>query len=241
MAFLYLVRHGQASFGTDHYDRLSSTGRHQARLAARYLQRATASNPVRIVSGTLERQRDTATQIAQALSAERAIDVCVQLDARLNELDTDLQVVRLTPELHEADMDMAGKLAQARSSSRSYQKLLRRTFLQWQTLTTAPPELETWAAFSTRVASSLKDLMTAGESGGSTVAVTSGGVIATLTQQVLRLPDPAAYEFFEVMMNCSITRFLHDRERISLSSFNECSYLLSDENGAPAPQLLTYR
>ena len=32
MASLYLIRHGQASFGSDHYDQLSPLGQRQADL-----------------------------------------------------------------------------------------------------------------------------------------------------------------------------------------------------------------
>ena len=37
MANLFLVRHGQASFGADDYDRLSPTGHEQSRLLGEYL------------------------------------------------------------------------------------------------------------------------------------------------------------------------------------------------------------
>ena len=37
MSVLYLVRHGQASFGTDDYDRLSDLGKAQSRTTGRFL------------------------------------------------------------------------------------------------------------------------------------------------------------------------------------------------------------
>jgi broad specificity phosphatase PhoE len=72
------------------------------------------------------------------------------------------------------------------------------------------------------------------------VLVTSGGVVAAAVQQVLGLPDASAYRLFEAMTNCSITRLLHDRERISISSFNEYTYLVA-RSADPDPALLTYR
>jgi broad specificity phosphatase PhoE len=238
MASLYLVRHGQAAFGTENYDRLSSTGIRQAQLAGRYLQRISGDS-ARIVCGTLVRQRDTAAHIAESIARARGSTFPVHSDERLNELDTDLQVRRFAPGL--PDGSAAEQVDLAQSSARSYQKILRHSFLHWQSLTETSPELETWTAFSARVAAALRGLLQQSVPGESTIAVTSGGVIATVTQQVLGLPHAAAYEFFEVMMNCSITRFLHDRVRISLSSFNECSYLAADEHGEASPQLLTYR
>lgn len=37
MSVIYLVRHGQASFGSDDYDRLSTIGREQAQALGEYL------------------------------------------------------------------------------------------------------------------------------------------------------------------------------------------------------------
>ena len=63
MSTLYLVRHGQASFGTANYDQLSATGREQAkRLAGRLRLRGERIDG--IYSGSLMRQRETAQIIA---------------------------------------------------------------------------------------------------------------------------------------------------------------------------------
>src|SRR5690606_41408651 len=60
---LLLVRHGQASFGTDDYDVLSSVGEEQARLLGRALAGVT---PDLVVHGELRRQRETAVIAAEA-------------------------------------------------------------------------------------------------------------------------------------------------------------------------------
>jgi broad specificity phosphatase PhoE len=63
MPVIHLVRHGQASFGSDDYDVLSPTGQQQAALAGRELVRRGVRTPV-FGSGTLARQRDTAAIVA---------------------------------------------------------------------------------------------------------------------------------------------------------------------------------
>jgi broad specificity phosphatase PhoE len=100
--------------------------------------------------------------------------------------------------------------------------------------------METWAAFSARVSSLLDEIKGDGESGGTTALVTSGAVIAAAVQQVLGSPRTSAYALFEAMMNCSITHLLHDRQRISVSSFNEYTYLIAGIGGFER-ELLTYR
>ena len=58
MAELIVIRHGQASFGTDNYDRLSDLGAAQSRAVGDHLRRI-GWHPDRILTGTLDRQRDT--------------------------------------------------------------------------------------------------------------------------------------------------------------------------------------
>mgnify|MGYP003339533863 FL=1 len=63
MSTLYLVRHGQASFGTPDYDRLSETGVRQVELLRQHLQ-ALDDLPHAVYSGSLKRQRHTARILA---------------------------------------------------------------------------------------------------------------------------------------------------------------------------------
>ncbi|MFD2356655.1 histidine phosphatase family protein [Nonomuraea ferruginea] len=78
MAVIYLVRHGQASFGAADYDALSELGRHQARLVGQELL-GRAREPL-LVSGSLRRQKDTAALLG--------LPVAVPVeDPRWNEYD----------------------------------------------------------------------------------------------------------------------------------------------------------
>ena len=240
MATLYLVRHGQASFGAADYDQLSPIGLRQARLAGRYLQRAGA--PIsQLLCGSLVRQRDTAREIANCLSESRGVSVQPIVDVRFNELDLESQFQCIVPELAERDGRIAELVAAAKESSSAYQRLLKRVFAAWQTHAALPSGVEPWAQFCVRVQSAIADIQNDSDRGASVVVVTSGGVIANVARLALDLPPAATYQLFEVMMNGSVTRLLYDQRRISLSSFNECSYLWADEHGRADPRLLTFR
>jgi len=66
MAELVLVRHAQAAYGTDDYDRLTELGHRQARWLGEYFaERASAFD--RVVSGSLRRHLETLAGIAEAL------------------------------------------------------------------------------------------------------------------------------------------------------------------------------
>jgi len=56
---IYLLRHGQASFGAEDYDRLSEAGETQARLLGEHLAGLGLEFDA-IFSGAMRRQRDTA-------------------------------------------------------------------------------------------------------------------------------------------------------------------------------------
>ena len=45
MSVIYLIRHGQASFGTDNYDQLSALGREQSAILGSYFAARTNLRP----------------------------------------------------------------------------------------------------------------------------------------------------------------------------------------------------
>jgi broad specificity phosphatase PhoE len=78
MPLVYLIRHGQASFGADDYDVLSATGHLQGKHVGAELRRR-GVRPDQVWSGTLRRQRET------ALAA--GLDAPLREDPRWNEFD----------------------------------------------------------------------------------------------------------------------------------------------------------
>lgn len=239
MASIFLIRHAQASFGTADYDRLSPLGAEQARITARFLA-ATAGPIARIVTGQLKRQRDTATEIAAKLRKANGKTLQLETDPKLDELRIDEHIGRIAPMLPDPTGELAADLAQAKTSSRAYQKVIRSVFTHWQSMP-EQSELETWPAFAARARAAIQEMTTRSTRGTCTVAVSSGALIAAITQHVLGLPDSSTYGLFETLKNCSITHFLHSQGRISLSSFNDTSYLAALGINRVGASLITYR
>ena len=82
--------------------------------------------------------------------------------------------------------------------------------------------------------------MDCSESGIDTAIFTSGGTIASAVSWVLGVRHDQIYGFYEPVFNCSITRLIFSRGRISLSNFNDTAHLqlLSQQLGE---SLVTYR
>ena len=84
MGTLYLVRHGQASFGADDYDQLSERGQAQAvRLGEYWRERGLKFDAV--YAGTLKRHQQTLAGIVQGLQSAAP---SVQSRPGLNEYDS---------------------------------------------------------------------------------------------------------------------------------------------------------
>ena len=235
MATIYLIRHGQASFGAENYDQLSALGQLQARRAGQYLAR-TGVRFDAAYSGDLWRQRET----CQLACAELEGDVSHTVDARFNEIRNDEQVEVLAPILAEQNAAFKALLDRGLSSSKDYQKVIDAVFNFWVRNDCEQYGIQSWQGYSSLATQALRDVM-AGEGSGKTVGIfTSGGTIATLVAHVLGLDGTQTYQFYEPVFNCSITQLFYSGDKISLSYFNDRSFLqlLGDEHGE---QLVSYR
>jgi broad specificity phosphatase PhoE len=237
MAEIILVRHGQASFGTDNYDCLSELGEKQARWAGEFLQRSGVKLDA-IYSGSLQRQRQTAQGVVEIYSKADVVLPELIVDPRFNELDTDGQIHKLSPKLAETNTNVGGLMEGAFSDSKIFQKLLKEVFAHWVLDHPQVDDLESWLDFKSRTTSALDDVCKVQGKGKTTAIFTSGGVVATLVAYVMGLPDSKVYSVFEPVINASITRFLYNSEAISLSSYNEHCHLPLVSND---PKSVTYR
>src|SRR5690242_12482312 len=115
MGQLFLVRHGQASFGSANYDQLSELGTMQSRVLGEWFARC-GQHFDRVVTGALQRHRQTADACMAALpSAEW------QADPGFNEYDHHEITIRERPDF--ADPQAVRLfLAQADQPGRRYQE-----------------------------------------------------------------------------------------------------------------------
>jgi broad specificity phosphatase PhoE len=76
---------------------------------------------------------------------------------------------------------------------------------------------------------------------GKTIGIfTSGGTLATIVAQVLGLDGEKTYQLYEPVVNCSVTQLFYSSSKISLSYYNDSSFLqvLGQQQGEA---LITYR
>ncbi|THH36711.1 histidine phosphatase family protein [Aliishimia ponticola] len=213
MAELVIVRHGQAAFGSDNYDRLSDLGRRQARAVAAHLRR-TGWVPDRMVTGTLDRQVETL--------AEMGFDGTTERHAGFNEYDFhDLLNTRFGGQAPEPVMQ----------DRKTHFRTLRDTILEWQQDHIAGAA-ESWGEFRGRVADALG--FATDTDARRVLVVSSGGVIGQIVASTLGAPDPMMMELNLQVKNSSLHRFIFSRGRMMLAEFNATPHFDA------APDLLSY-
>jgi broad specificity phosphatase PhoE len=235
MATIYLIRHGQASFGAEDYDKLSDLGCRQAIVVGEYFRDSGVRFDA-VYSGDLSRQRET----ARLAIASQTNEVPHHIDPRFNEIQNDAQVKYLMPEVVKINPTIQTLLEKGLSSSKDYQKVIDAVFNYWVSPACADPRIQSWEEFSAGTRQAIADIVEA-QGGGKTIGIfTSGGTLATIVAQVLGLGGEQTYQFYEPVLNCSVTQLFYSRSRISLSYFNDCSFLRV-LGGQRSDDLLTYR
>ena len=235
MADLLIIRHGQASFGADNYDQLSTLGQRQADLTGEFLSQSGVHFSAAF-SGDLSRQRETGERILAQLEDAPSLVI----DPRLNEVQTDEQMAVMTPLLCEQDPRFATLMADMNKDSKSFQKIIETVFNYWVSPNCQVAGIQSWQDYSAGVVSAFEAARASAESGSTSAIFTSGGTIATLVGHVLGLSADRVYEFYEPVFNCSITRLIFNSRKCSLSTFNDVSHLqlIGAQRGE---RLVTYR
>lgn len=232
MGAVYLIRHGQASFGSANYDQLSATGRQQARYCGQYL----AEKGMTVhhwFSGTLERQKDTARLALEAMGQE---DVSVTQDAGFNEFDHARVLATMLPLLPEEDPAVSAFNRAEGDRRKLFQPVFEKAVNAWLEKDLWDG-LESWSEFKVRVNQALERVITSVGGGKNVAVVTSGGPVAAMLANVLNLHPQAALNLNWTIVNTSVTKLFFSGDRRSVGYFNNYSYL---QKGADR-SLITYR
>ena len=243
MAQIYLVRHGQASFGNQNYDQLSELGVQQAQHLGRWWA-ARDINMSRIVTGALKRHQQTARAcMAEVLSqSEETLDTTAwHIDAGFNEYNHHEVLARHVPAF---DDPAAVKhfLMNTPNGKQAFQDIFAQAITRWMSGQFDADYGETWHTFRQRCVTALHQQLQDLSDVKNLVIFTSGGTISALCQHVLGFPDPKFSELNWSLVNSAVTRFhvqpaTQDKPvRLALAYLNNFSHLEQLNN----PKCITY-
>ena len=208
MAELVLVRHGQASFGADDYDKLSELGWRQSRwLGEHFAERGAAFDAV--IRGSLRRHAETLAGIAEGMGG--TLDGAE--DPRLNEYDSHALL----------NAHLKGGPMPKSDDRREHFRILRDAMYAWTDGTLAGAPHESFADFHGRVLGALAELRSG--KAKRVLVVSSGGPISTILADVLGMPRRGVVDLNLQTRNTGITELQAGASRISCVSFNNVPHL----------------
>ncbi len=213
MAKLYLVRHAQASFGLDNYDQLSELGIQQSSHLPKHFLQPLHS----FYRGDMKRHEQT---LAGSFP-EKDFTVLKEL----NEFDHVNVLKTHRPEITEREKAMQLVMSQP-DPKKFMEEEFKTAMLKWMN-DQEDAYTERFADFEVRCMQALQKITerARSENHKEVIAVTSGGFISLVLMKLLQLPREKMIELNMNVANTSITCLLFNREKISLSYFNNYSHL----------------
>ncbi|MGA6927206.1 MAG: histidine phosphatase family protein [Desulfosarcina sp.] len=233
MIEIFLIRHGQASFGQPAYDCLSPLGERQAALLGDYLNKT--GNPFDAVySGTLKRHVQTAKIALARMNGHGRQDI--QFDANFNEFDGSDQVmdglcavIREDPELSEqmkrihTDHGAIARIFDVAQKARMMpdDEIVRNREAQ---------------QFRDRIGAALDNLVSRVGENKRVAVFTSGGPTAVALRQTLQTSSDQTIRLGWQLRNTSMTVLRYHQEQLWLVLFNCVAHLETHND----PNLITY-
>ncbi|MEJ7602741.1 MAG: histidine phosphatase family protein [Kofleriaceae bacterium] len=233
MGTLFLIRHGQASYGEVDYDRLSTRGQEQARAVGAWLSRAKLDA---VYAGPLVRQQQTigfAREAAAGIDGG-AVPEPTTLPA-LAEYPAFEMLRHLMPKLVAEDPRFAQ--LETAPTPRLLDEAFHTILGRWSRDEWAVDGVERVGAFVARVRGGLDRVIRAASSGARIACVTSAGPIGVAVGLTFGIPDERMVRTSIVIRNASVTelRFRRDGfdwqpDQVSLVTFNVTAHLPEELN-----------
>ena len=236
MGSIYLIRHGQASFGANNYDVLSPLGERQAQVVGQHLVDLGLSFD-RCIAGDLLRQQDTARHAMNQFSAAGLSAPTLEKDAAFNEFDAFAVLSALVPGLLPDEPEALTTLSNVAANPIEFQRIFELIIARWLSGTYETPELESWLGFVERVQGGLNRILDLASPEQNIAVFTSGGTITALLHILTKIAANDAFKLTWHIANTSLNQLKFHGREVTLASFNSHVHLQL----LKTPSLITYR
>lgn len=215
MGNIYLVRHGQASFGAADYDNLSELGKRQSVRLGQYL-RQNGLQFEAVLTGTLKRHTQTFASMCEGMGdgAEEQPPAALQWPG-LNEFDGEAVIAALHPPALQDPTTPEGYTQHFR--------LLRDGLRQWMAGVISPVGMPNYPDFVRGVTSALAHVRK--NHTGNVLIVSSGGPISTAVGHILGTTPETTIDLNMRIRNSAITELVYNPKRCTLQTFNTLPHL----------------
>ncbi len=219
-----MIRHGQASFGAENYDKLSPTGQRQSQILAEHFCKLNMQFDL-LYTGSMTRHQETAHAFL-SLYKQRSMPLPpVHQHEAFNEYDSKAILTEIIPELLEEDPSLSDSVSTLLENKQSFQRVFEKVMLKWVTDNYRSNRLIRWSDFTSGVYRGIEEIMNDHGQGKKIVIFTSGGAISATVKKALNLSNEDTIRISWQIVNASITRLKCTNEIIMLASFNEMTHL----------------
>jgi broad specificity phosphatase PhoE len=214
MSELFLVRHAQASFGEEDYDRLSPLGHQQARWLGEYFKFRKLRFD-HVICGEMTRHRETLEGICSGMELDTPSQ---STHAQWNEFDFEALVTAYLGD-HPDEIPAEG------AAPSEFTQILHNALQAWADgrITAGIPE--TWNEFEQRVRSGMSRATSLAASSSKILVVSSGGAISMALRQVLAAPPAAMIQMNLQTRNSSYSHLYFKNDMMQLAGFNHVPHL----------------
>ncbi len=231
MTTIYLVRHGQASFGAESYDKLSPNGEQQAKILGQYFDDILKESPY-VVAGSMQRHQQTAKiSLAECFPESEIVTIPAWNEFNHQQVFAQYEPRFNQPELLKADV------AQHENPRAYLSKIFEGAIERWTGGDYHHEYEESWPEFKARVENGLQHLCDelANTQPRYAVVFTSGGVISVAVGKLLGLSPEKTFALNWAIANTSLTTLRLVGNEAQLLSLNEHHFIKAKQ-----PDLLTW-
>ncbi|MEH6595317.1 MAG: histidine phosphatase family protein [Colwellia polaris] len=229
MAAIYLIRHGQASFGKADYDQLSDKGAQQSQHLGKFWR--TLASPNKVFTGDLLRHEQTLENFLIGYQGNKPSTV---LHSGFNEFNH-VDLLTRSDARWKSFAHMASLISKSPDGNKAFQKEFAQALNRWVEGKHDGDYLESWPMFKKRCIAALYDvinhelaakkLSSKAEPSKDICIFTSGGTISVLIQHVLDLTDQNTLAVNQQLRNTSVTKLLFSEGKISIDYLNNYAHL----------------
>lgn len=229
MATIYIIRHGQASFGAQNYDQLSPIGYQQATHLGKHLK-SLPLNIQEVVVGGMKRHLQTAENSLAELeyTGDKTFDIL------WNEFDHTNILARYNPEYGDIEA-IKRDIAHLPDPMKAFQKIFEQAIVRWASGQFPEEYGESWEDMVNRTVQGFDKIKERIQPGQSVLVYTSAGTISALLSRLMNLSVEDTFKLQWKIPNCSLTTIKIEDNSIHIPAVNDFHFF---ENYT---ELLTYR
>ena len=229
MASIYLIRHGQASFGKTDYDQLSDKGMLQSQCLGKFWHSTPSLN--KIFSGDLRRHQQTQDNFLQHYVGDKPSIIQHSGFNEFNHVD----ILTRYDEQWKSFADMTARIKLHSKANKMFQHMFSQALQRWVSGQYDHQYSESWGSFKKRCVAALHEVLertyttptnASHQEPDKAIGIfTSAGPISVLVQDILGLSDQNTLRITQQIRNTSVTKLLFIDGKLSIDYLNNYSHL----------------